>query len=151
MDALSILASAGSVAHDGDGDGWADAGAGQGCNYMGYVVMHHSNWRRNVHLRFFNWSEGYAPFWVGGGGSDGGSGGDMYSWPQPWPWNLADWDSLFDSDYEFGSSEDPNSGNSGGFGVGEDGTVPEPASIFLLAVGAVGAILQRRTEKCVRR
>ncbi|MCK4624684.1 MAG: PEP-CTERM sorting domain-containing protein [Phycisphaerae bacterium] len=142
-DALSILASAGSVAHDGDGDGWADAAPGHGCNYMGYVVLHHSNWRLNVHLRFFDWSEGYTPFWVGGGdgGGGGGSGGNMYSWP----WNLADWDSLLDSDYEFGSSENPNPGNPGDFGVGEDGTVPEPCSLALLITGGVGMFLRRRT------
>ncbi len=147
-DALSILASAGSRGYDGDSDGWADAGPGQRCNYMGYVVLHHSNWRRNVHLFFFDWGEGYPPFWVGNNSNGGGgSGGDMY----PWAWNFADWDSLFDSDYEFGSSEDPNSDNPGGFGVGEGGTVPEPCSLALLITGGVGMFLRRRTEKCVRR
>lgn len=143
-DALGILTSAGSLAYDGDGDGWADAGPGQGCNHMGYVVMHHSNWRRNVHLFFFDWGEGYAPFWVGG---DGGSDGDMYSWPGLWPWDIADWDSPLDLDYEFGSSENPNSNNSGGFGVGEGGVVPEPGALTLLIMGGVGMLLRRRTEK----
>lgn len=151
MDALSILASAGSVAHDGDDDGWVDAAPGQKCNPMGYMIFHPSDRRFNVYLCFFDWSGGYRPFWVGGGNGGGGGYAGLYDGMYPWPWNLADWDSLFDSDYEFGSSEDPNPGNPGDFGVGEDGTVPEPCSLALLITGGVGMLLRRRTEKCIRR
>ena len=75
-DVLSILNSAGSRAYDRDADGWADTAPGQGCNPMGYVVLHPSNWRLNVHLFFFNWSQGYPPFWVGVGGGGNGGGGN---------------------------------------------------------------------------
>ncbi len=140
-DTLAILNSAGSMAYDGNGDGWADAAPSRDCNPMGYLVMHPSSRWQNVYLCFHDWGPGQAPFWIGGGGGGGGSGAGGGMRPQPWDFN--GFDSLFD--YEFGFSENPDPGNPGDFGVGEGGVVPEPCSLALLILGAAGLILRRTT------